>query len=549
MPTATTALSGSLSSGPATLSVSYRSRGALLLCGDGVSVSAALPLLPPSLKVLALANDAAIPDSTARGLHPRAQVFPGTVLQLQGHLGRFRASVAGPDGLVDLAPLCPNADGLFDLVLDLYAEPIVDLEVPPLGYATTRGRAAPLAETITALSTLLGTVNKPRYFSFEQALCAFDRQGVRGCRRCLDHCPADAIQIDEGAAAIKVDPYRCQGCGSCMTGCPTGALRYARPRPLTLLREIAGRLALTPTAAQYEQPAAGSAEVNRAPAGRPGSRSLLMHAQEDEPAGLPPAVIALPVPSLGAVGAEVWLGALALGAARVVIVAGGFLPATTRRVLAEEVANTRQQLAAIGEAPERLRLVEAIDDVDWGTASGRSPALALNVLETARAKRAQVNAALRHLAQYAPAKRSLIEAPAAAFGTLRVDTKRCTTCMACAGLCPTGALRRRDGALGYLQADCVQCGICARACPELAIETVACIDGHTEGSQTEQVLKAAEERFCCVECGTPFAPRSLVEQGIARVAHHPMFQGEGRRLLELCPSCRQRASAGVLELR
>ena len=532
-----------------TLSVSYRSRGALLLCGDAASVSEALPLMPLSLKVLGLAGVAATTDSIPIGTHPSAQVLPGTVLQLQGYLGRFRASVAGPDGLIDLAPLCPNADGLFDLVLDLYTEPLFDLEVPPLGYAATSGRAEQLGGAIAGLGGLLGTVNKPRYFSFDQALCAFDRQGVRGCRRCLDHCPAGAIQIDTEAASIQVDPYRCQGCGSCMTGCPTGALRYARPRPLTLLDEVAGRLALTPTAALSEPPAAGSAEASPAATRPPAARSLLIHADDAEPAGLPPEVLALPVPSLGAVGAEIWLGALALGAARVVILAGGFLPATTRRVLDEEIANTRQQLAAIGEAAERLRLVETLDGIDWRGTGDRPPALALGVLEAARTKRAQVNAALRHLARHAPAERSLIEAPAAAFGTLQVDTERCTTCMACAGLCPTGALRRRDGALAYLQADCVQCGICARACPEQAIETTACIDGHAERSQTEQILKAAEERFCCLECGTPFAPRSLVEQGIARVAHHPMFQGQGRRLLELCPSCRLRASAGVLELR
>jgi ferredoxin len=470
-------------------------------------------------------------------------------LQLQGHLGRFRASAAGPEGLVDLAPLCPNEDGLFDLVLDFYDEPLLDLEVPPLGYAATAGRSEQLADAVTRISGLLGTVNKPRYYNFEHALCAFDRQGVRGCRRCLDRCPADAITIDTEAASIHVDPYLCQGCGSCTLGCPTGALRYARPRPLVLLREIAGRLALMPTTAVQAEAALDGAPVGLPAPGPRVARPLLIHADGAEPTVLPPEVLALPVPALGAVGAEVWLGALALGAARVVVLAAGFLPPTTRQVIEAEIAGARQQLAAIGEAPERLRLVETIERIDWHGAHSGSPALSLEVLEAARTKRAQANAALRHLAQHADARRALIEAPGAAFGTLRIDAERCTSCMACAGLCPTSALRRRAGALAFVPADCVQCGICAQACPEQAIETVSCFDGDAERAMTEKVLKAAAERFCCIACGAPFAPRSLVEQGIARVAHHPVFQGEGRRLLELCPRCRQRASASALEPR
>ena len=77
-------------------------------------MSAALPLLPAGLRTLAIVSgDLAIEPSRT------LQAVPGTLVQLRGHLGCFRGSVAGPQGPMDLAPLSPNGDGLFDLVLDL----------------------------------------------------------------------------------------------------------------------------------------------------------------------------------------------------------------------------------------------------------------------------------------------------------------------------------------------------------------------------------------------------------------------------------------------
>jgi hypothetical protein len=47
-----------------------------------------------------------------------------------------------------------------------------------------------------------------------------------------------------------------------------------------------------------------------------------------------------------------------------------------------------------------------------------------------------------------------------------------------------------------------------------------------------------------VECGAPFAARTLVEGSIAHVRDHAMFQGDGLRLLQMCMGCRQKATLG-----
>ena len=217
--------------------------------------------------------------------------------------GPVRRAPARP---LDLGPLSPNGDGLFDLVLDLYRDPLLSHEVPPLGYARSRGSARGLAEKLEGLARLIGTVNKPRYFSFDEALCAHDRQGVAGCRRCLDACPALAIAT--GKDGIAIDPYLCRGCGSCTLACPTGAVRYARPRPRTSLEQIATALESQPV--------------------RQGATAPVLAIQVGEAlAGIPEGTPRLQVPALGSVGLELWFAALALGASRVLIVRSGTLAA------------------------------------------------------------------------------------------------------------------------------------------------------------------------------------------------------------------------------
>jgi NAD-dependent dihydropyrimidine dehydrogenase PreA subunit len=293
------------------VSVVYRSRSSLLLVGATEQVLAALPLLPPGLKTLAVVSDGGVVLDALRTV----QAVPGTIIQLTGHLGCFRASAAGPGAPLDLGPLSPNGDGLFDLVLDLYQDPLLSHEVPPLGYARSRGTANGLAGKLEGLARLIGTVNKPRYFTFEGALCAHDRQGVPGCRRCLDACPALAIAT--GKDGIAIDPYLCRGCGSCTLVCPTGAVRYARPRPRTSLEQI--------TEALESQPV------------RQGATAPVLAIQVGESLpGIPEGTPRLQVGALGSVGLELWLAALALGASRVLIVRSGLLPPSTVRLIEQQ---------------------------------------------------------------------------------------------------------------------------------------------------------------------------------------------------------------------
>ena len=128
----------------------------------------------------------------------------------------------------------------------------------------------------------------------------------------------------------------------------------------------------------------------------------------------------------------------------------------------------------------------------------------------------------------------------APFGRIRVDVDACTLCMACVSTCPAGSLL--DGqdrpALRQIEASCVQCGLCERACPEGAISLEArwVVDA-VEARRT--VTLHEEEPFHCVRCHKAFATRGIIDTMLSKLSGHWMFaDGAAVRRLKMCGDCR-----------
>jgi ferredoxin len=79
----------------------------------------------------------------------------------------------------------------------------------------------------------------------------------------------------------------------------------------------------------------------------------------------------------------------------------------------------------------------------------------------------------------------------------------------CAAICPTGALRRKEGddtiSLEFEAATCIACGECQRACPSKALSLWPQGDGSTPGGPTTLVERHS---VMCVGCGISFVPTS-----------------------------------------
>ncbi len=483
--------------------VAYHAGGRVLVIGPADQIDVA-DRLADQLTAIPLPLDA---DDT------EGPQVDGRSLQLQGYLGKFRLRLGRGEEALSLEA---------DMVLDLSSSPLLEMPMKPPGYvAPDPEDESSLAAALDELAGLTGTFDKPQYFRYDADRCAHARNGVTACTRCLDACPAEAIR--SLGEVIQVDPFLCQGGGACASACPSGAIGYAYP----ILGDLIGRIRRLLMAFAD---AGGRDPV------------VLFHARGSLPEALLtqyPRLLPVAVEEVASVGPEAWLSAMAYGASRVIVDLESPMPQQIERALREPLQMTEEILHGLGYPRDALAMgaVESLlaaDDV------------AMPVIAPARHaamddKRTALFLALDHLQQQASNPRPMINLSAGApFGAAVVEAGSCTLCMACASVCPGHALQDGQGQpqLRFIEANCIQCGLCTRTCPEDAIWITPRLLLDPEIRSRPRVLHE-EEPFCCVSCGKPFATRSVIDGMLARLSGHWMFQTErARQRLKMCDDCR-----------
>ena len=510
---------------PASESVVFESRGTVLVVGDDAGVAPHAAVLSRTLKVIVCAPGA----QDAPGL-PRGVIsLGGRIASISGRMGAFTAQAAvSREESADIGRCSPNPDRTFDLVLDLSRTPHFAQAVPPLGYFAPGQDAAAIDDALAILPTLVGRFGKPRYFDYTAELCTHGAKGLSGCTRCLGVCSTSAIGSAGGR--ISVDPYLCQGCATCTLACPTGALAF-KPAPRA---ELMARTAQTIADARDDGIANPVLLVRAAGAG-----------ETEQDGALPAAARWLDVPALPAFGEELWFAALAQGAAGVVLVADESTQ-HPGEVIAEGVAEAQAILAMVGARPERIALTTA-DDVASKVAAvtALAPSHARVSTPNPRAtKRALIVAAIDTLTSGRVAEPQPLAA-GAAFGVVIVDRAKCTVCHACVNLCPTAALIATiepHRTLSFIEASCVQCGLCEAGCPEKAITLQPRFVADAAARSTARLLH--EDKLAhCTSCGMPFMPARMLATSIARMHDFPgLASAGGIERLKICPACRRRES-------
>lgn len=512
----------------AAATVTYQSRGCVLVVGDAARVRAVVASLAATLRVVAFVTGPAASAAAPPGI----TWVVGRVAEVKGYFGRFTARSLGAAGqLLDCGPFSANRDGLFDLVLDLGERPLHEAEVAPIGYYAPGADAAALARVLNELTRCVGEQRKPKYFDYDPQICTHGARNFTGCTRCLAVCPTGAIT--SRAEQVEIDPYLCTGCGGCASVCPTGAARYAYPGPDELLVRLRVALAAYRTAGGIAPVIVVHDEAGAAIAQDAGD----------------PRYLSFPVPGLGAFGPDAWLAALAYGGHRLVVITGSGTARGTIAALDEEMKLCCAMLAAIGDDPRRItradcsnaRQIEVLLSRD--AVLPRTPAWSCAQFAAPEGKRERMLAFLDHLnAQAGRCGNVAGLAAGAPYGAVRVDRDACTVCHACVNLCPTGAFAAGIGAepeLLFTEQHCVQCGLCVAGCPEHALGLVPRIAfGYGERGTARVVARS--DMFRCVECGTPFISRALLERGMQHVKDPPLFADGGTELLRLCMTCRQK---------
>ncbi|WP_429010615.1 4Fe-4S dicluster domain-containing protein [Aeromonas allosaccharophila] len=524
---------------PAT--VSYQSQGRLLLVGPEDRIRRAASLLPAGVKPTLLVTES-VHDAEAADLETifdaTASLVALTLREpgLTGYLGQFQLSGFNGQGeRVNLAALCFPQQGFphqaaavseqpreprFDLVADLGRAPLFALERPPVGYLHLADDQW-LAERLAELCALTGIFDKPRYFRLDPEACAFTARGVPGCSRCLDVCPTDALKPINGR--IQIDPHLCQGFGSCASACPTGAIAYHQPdantsgdylfRLLKHYREAGGDAPQLLIAGENEREWV-EMELTRLPAN-------WLPVWVEESASL---------------GVESWLAVLAYGASTVRIALADDAPASVRALVERELASAAVLLAGAGLSADRI----ALFDADAGEPVSGQPTVALLDKPLKGGKRENLFAAFDALWQANEGSREPLAVPhGAPYGSVELKEADCTLCMGCVAVCPSRALHAVGHApgLNFIEQDCIQCGMCEKACPEQAIVLTPRLQPVPEARRAVQSLKA-EEAACCIRCGKPFAPASMIRRIQQKLAGHSHFQNEAAQRLLMCEDCR-----------
>lgn len=562
--------------------VTYKSAGRVLIIGALAAAERAAALLGDELDITLFAQG---PGAAAPLQERRYAVLGGRIEALQGWLGNFTLSwtasnpidldlctrcnacvAACPEGAIgldyqiDLArcqshracvKACASAGAIdfsrareaqsatFDLVLDLRAQPAFAQHAPPQGYFHGLGEDA---GHLRQLRERVGEFEKPKFFVYKPKLCAHSRNETVGCNACVEICSAEAIGSDRSHQQIKVNPHLCVGCGACTTVCPTGALAFAYPRASeqglklrTLLSTYAGAGGRDAVVLLHSQQA-GQALVQTL-----GREAQLRRAQ-----GVPANVMPLALWHTASIGLDVWLGAVAYGAAQVaVLVTDEEAPQYLQGLQAQmEVAQALLQGLGYGTGHFTLLRADSAAALDaalqpLAARRTRVPARAGRFALTAE-KRTTLELAVDHLvAEAAAVPESPIALPAAApWGAITVDKDRCTLCLSCVSACPASALQDNPQLpqLRFIEKNCVQCGLCEKTCPEDAITLVPQYAAGPARKEARVLNETAP--YACIRCKKPFGTLKAVEAMLGKLAGHAMFQGAALERLKMCGDCR-----------
>ena len=448
-----------------------------------------------------------------------------------------------------------NRSAQFDLILDLRINPHMPMSQTPQGYFAPG--ADPLEQSFAAnkLLSLVGEFEKPKYFAYNEKVCAHGRNGKVGCNACIDVCSTAAISsiFKNGQGTVEVNPNLCMGCGACSTVCPSGAMRYNYPSVSHQGKEIKTLASVFAQECVKEKKSVSPALLLYTLKEGTNLIDALGRAAHLNPSryeGLPSYVIPYGIEHIASTGMDLWLGALSYGFSEIYLLLSGEQDPAYQAALQTQAELSNAILAAYGfEA--RIHLIDANSSDDLAPVSlvmsqlrQRGPLSALCTPATfglSNQKRETIEALLGHLEKYAktPLDEKGSTLPASSLlGGLDVNKDACTLCMSCVGSCPEGALldNPEEPKLSFIEKQCVQCGICVTVCPEHALSLAPRL---LSVDQRKQRINLNETKpFHCISCGKPFGTLKMVDLMLTKLGAHAAFSGPAMERLKMCSDCR-----------
>ena len=530
--------------GRAPASMSLVSHGRCLIYGKGEEALELGRNLKDDLGVTVMITD---PGGATVDAAMASLVVTGRITSAVGSFTKFNITI---DDFAEALPSSrnewmfePASNGVetgCDIVIDLSGgAPLFTGHEKRDGYLRADpDNTAAHVELAAKAKTLIGEFEKPLYVRTDDTLCAHSRNGINGCSRCLDVCPAGAIST--AGDHVSIDPGICGGCGMCGAACPSGAVQTMTPPA----EQTASRMATLIDA--YEE-AGGKAPGLLLHDDIYGEEMITLMARYGR--GLPARIIPLGMNSVGRAGHDTIVAAVALGFEQVFILANPNKK-DENEPIRDQVELASSMLAGTGiDTTNRIVVIDEADPYK----------VAEQLYETTLPKkykpaafaptgtpRGMTRLAMRGLAKANKAASEIISLPQGApYGQVMVDTDNCTICLSCVGACPAGALQDNPDApqLLFREDACLQCGICASTCPEKVITLVPRFN-LSDASMTNQLI-VEDEPFPCTSCGKFFGTKRSIEAIVTKLEGHSMFADQKKLdMLKQCEDCRVKSLFG-----
>ncbi|MCL7945538.1 4Fe-4S binding protein [Marinobacter sp. ATCH36] len=504
---------------------SIQSSGVCCIVGPTEQAVRMAELVQDELGVTCIVNDAGLVQLPSASY----DVARGRLTAAAGALGNFKLEFAqlqtlNPAGRGDLGygEVKATARSECDVFIDLRGgAPAFPSYQKRNGYFwADPNKTGELERIALTARERVGEFEKTVYFRLEESLCAHSRANKTGCTRCLDVCPTEAIF--SFGDHIQIDSDICAGCGSCAAVCPTSAVTM-NESPFEALTKAVDVMARV-----YREHANEAPRLVFHTLGA-GADAITYLARYHD--GLADDLIPMGLEHTDRIGHAEILAALGAGYAEVLILADS---EADRRAVAAEVELAQAMLTGTHNSPSRIRVVAAEELCDAGDNAGRVSEPVLLVGGRRDITRVTVGAMAEKVDAPIPLP---VGAP---YGAIEIDSDKCTLCLACVSLCPTGALGDHPDRpeVQFTENACVQCGICQSTCPETAITLKPQLDLSKEALSARALH--GEEPFECIKCGTPFGVASTINRIVEKLENqHWMYKNaDNVQLIKMCDDCR-----------
>ena len=469
------------------------------------------------------------------------KITKGNISKARGYFSKFKLEIndfseALPSSKsnIEFGEYFKSVDTECDIIIDLSENtPMFTGDHKRDGYfRASTNSPKDLLEIFSKSIDMIGEFEKPIYVNFNDSLCAHSRNEKLGCSKCLDVCPASAIQTS--GDVVTVDPGICGGCGFCGSVCPSGAIQTDYPSLEIMLGDLSN-LHDDFVESGGKNPALLLFDNNF------GNEMINLLSRYGS--GLPANLIPYSMHSVGRAGHDLMVSAIAIGFKKIFILVDpknieefDFLPKQIElaNALLSGVAKNENNSIIMIEENDPEKIEEIIYEKNGYTKIKSSSFIAVG------APRGILRTAIQGLSKSNKNKQEIIPLPDnSPYGIVNVNTESCTICLSCVSACPAGALQDNPEApqLLFREDACLQCGICVATCPEKAISLTSQFNLSDDAMSAKVIIE--DQPFDCIVCGKTFGSKKSIERIIEKLTAHSMFEKEGRtEMLKMCEDCR-----------